>query len=1333
MVACIIIAICLCRAYFYKSFSNPENMSETNNNNQSSATPSFLPGNQFYIQTAVDGASPLNNLPKNVVTATSKGLVIQRWSPGNPAQIWQLQDNQSINLVADTSLVMTANSTSLTSTEAVTLEPISGTLTNAQKWTLEDGQFYVQMSIGTVYLNLTAANTTAGTSVITYCASKQSTAPYAFQDNEIWYLIPVTPQVAAGLNFYIQTVLSGWGNGQANPYVLANNSGVVIDQFEPGNNSQIWTINGNGTISPANGSGSILTANSSGSGQVTLQAFDSSTQTPSVEQTWYLDGGQIYACLSSGNVYLNVDGGGTPAPGTTVITYPQTNGNNEYWSLSAAAPILNGDWFYLKTEMPNNANDRSEYVMTVSKSTGGAGTAVVIEPILAGAAAQLWKMTPNGTIVSGLDLSMCLSETDNGHNVTIQAVGDTGFNQQWYLMSNGMLANGTSGNNFYLNVQNGGNASAGANLITYGFITARNETWVPMPYQPQGLWFTIGNSAYGLSGPLSALLSVTTDGNITLAAPVGGLTTPTGQAAIYQLWRKTIDGFIVSATNPNLALTALGQNKGIGVALIDADNTNQRWFTGYSQFNTVMVNGKAEKIIAGTIESVGCSQILNNAALQDMPSQSQTYTANELWYISSQAMPFGESTTIGNWAYAGNNGLYLTLAEKAESGVVQVSGQSIPDNSTYSMWTYEFPGYLVSNVNDELVLSLELGTGGTTESPVFTDNIVVYRRQPGAQSFQLWTVTNQGLIINQCNGKALTVPAPSSPPALSYSITTTSIQSGAVSPGQVWDFSPGRALQVVLQQPAVAFSTGTQDEQKAYDYLCSELGLPGGIRPQYQNLTAPMSSYQTEINMIAVGLVTGKIKPKNFEMTAADIPILQDVAMQLQKEITAVISVQLLFQQATTLYLSLSQAQDMMLAELVTNCAFTDPINTKVPPRKKSKSWIWDLVEGILYTGMNLAGAGMGEIKGAGFVVKNVLPCFANVIAAGFTSGQSYLTSNTQADMTKLHTYEQNIYNYEMTVAELQQGLLDEFEELGNALGRIEALILGDAYKLQAVFEMCRGYGGMSSLFWPSTMAAMDTDQMLVIYSQGVLKALLPANPDFKINATMHCNYVNPPLHAGWNGPTLYINNADGTQNGYTGVNLSEQLMNLVWASGASGDAFFTGINGWALATEYQGLLAVGENEDSVPQAASSLIIIENFTNVALDVTTSLSYLAASSYQVHQGTAIGVAPYGSVQIAGGSFAFIDQLTSGDTAKNYWANAMSTEGSPGVNITAGGQAVTSFDISNSTNQQAYKTTSDIPAPTYSISNFSQTAPFSCHIRIQYGTSGLAFIYVSITAV
>ncbi len=152
----------------------------------------------------------------------------------------------------------------------------------------------------------------------------------------------------------------------------------------------------------------------------------------------------------------------------------------------------------------------------------------------------------------------------------------------------------------------------------------------------------------------------------------------------------------------------MGSYGGLGVSIIDGNNKSQRWVTGYSQFNTVSVNGKTKKIIAGTFESVSFGQILNDTTLHDPPSSTQSYDASELWYIVPQTMPFGESTTIGNTADDGTISLYLTLADKAQGGVFPVNAQTIPENNTFSMWTYEYPGYLVSNVNNELVLSWSL-------------------------------------------------------------------------------------------------------------------------------------------------------------------------------------------------------------------------------------------------------------------------------------------------------------------------------------------------------------------------------------------------------------------------------------------------------------------------------------------------------------------------------------------------------------------------------------------------------------------------------------------------
>jgi len=1312
------------------------------NQNQISATPgaqsqpAYLPNNQFYIQTPIGGGVSPYNVAKHAVVSKKNGIIIDAWTPGDNDQIWQFNANGSISPANDLTMVLTAQSTSPTSGNQVTLELFDSsnqTLTPAQIWYQSNNRFWVDMggSIGNQYLNLYNAENEPGTIIQTY--------ELVYSDCQIWYIVPATPIQAASNNFYIQTGLSGDNvnlSGQSNPYVLANNNGIVIDQWAPGDTSQIWMLNGDGSIRSFSDATSILTAQSTSptsGNQVTLEPFDG---TLSAAQIWYQSDNQFWVDMggSIGKVYLNVNGADLAA-GTQVITYEPSTDPNEQWYLFPATPVLAGEWFYLKTEMTNNISDRSTYVMAVSGTSVQAGSPVVIEPWNPGAANQLWKMTDNGNIVSGLNLELGLASTAGGYPVTLQSTTGSGYWLQWYLTGNNMLATGPSGSVYFLNVKGGGNAAAGTSLITYGSTSGANEVWTPLPYEPSGLWFTIRNSAYAQSGPLSALLTLTMDGDITLSPPIGGQIIPTGQAAKSQLWRKTIDGYIMSATHPNLVLTAQGSGEGLIVALAEPGNDKQKWFSGLSQFDPIEGIKKNINILAGTIENVALGQFINNSALLAPllpPPLSGDYLSSELWYIIPHAMPFGESTTIRNTAGGKSDGLFLTLADKAVSGVYQINVGAIPDNSSFSMWRYEFPGYIVSNVDDNIVLSLELGSGNTAGNPVYIDNVVAYPRQAGDQLFQLWTVREEGMIVSQYDGKPLMIPEPASPPASTLNVGT--FDSGY----QIWDFSPGMALQTVLQQPAIGFPPGSAEEQNIYDSICKELGLPDGIRSQYQNLAAPLAGYQSAINLMATGKLVENIQAnKGTPPASAEPSAYQTVVTQLNKEIIAACAVRQLFEQATSLYLSLSQAQAIMLSELITDCAL--PEGVKVSPPKKNRSWIGDLVEGILYTGMNVAGSFVGdpaagkEASLMAGVIKNGLPCFANLMATAFTTGQSALTGGS-GSTAKLQATEQNIYNYEMTVSQLQQALLNEFEELGTFLGQIEALILGDWYKLQAVYEMCYSYGDMFSLYWPSTMTAKDTDQMLSVYAQGVLKTLIPANKQFDINASMHINY-KARLSPGWHSGSFYINNDDGTQNSYS-TNLSSNLMNLIWAVGTNANAFFLGLNGWELPATYQGILAVTGAENTLPGAASCLVNIQNFTNVALGVQIQMNYLVESSYAALSGTgkSIPIAPYGVVQIAGGALAVIDELTSGGTAKNYYGVAMGPSKTPGITITVGspGTTIVQFDVDNSYKSANSKAkVSEIPSCIYSIANFVRQEPFNCVIKIQYETSGMAFINVIVT--
>lgn len=1287
----------------------------SNPNLTSQDAPTVLTQVPFYIQTAISG-SPYNANPKSVLSRNG-GIVIDNWSPGSAEQMWQFNDDGSISPWQTTSLVLTAQSTSPTSCVQVTLEAFDGSqsLTAAQIWTYQNNHFSVNMggSIGTVYLNLYNADLAPGTMVITY--------DYSVGDNEKWFPFPATLTQTASNNFYIQTGLSGSVNGQANPYVLSNNnSGVVIEQLAPGNGTQMWTVNPNGTITPLDNYQVVLTANSSGSGQVTLETFDAATQQPSAAQTWYYGNSQFWVDLggTAGKVYLNVDDNNL-APGTPVITYEQTTGNNELWYMLPAYPVMAGEWFYLKTEMPNNAGDRNTYVMTVSSTTPGAGTPVVIEPLSPGSPAQLWKMEGNGMLVNALDLSLCLASTPDSHDVTMQSTHGTDYWVQWYLMSNGMLATGPSGENYYLNVQGGGNASSGTNLITYGFSEASNEIWVPLPYEPEGLYFTIQNAAFEQSGPMSNLLSVGPNGVVTLAPPMGGLVIPTGDAAKFQLWRKTMDGYILSATHPNLALTASEGVLTLTIAPLVPGNDKQRWVMGDSQ--PYSVNGGKDELLVGTIENIYFKELLCNNVLQAPPPPGTAYPYNALWAVVPHGMPFSESTTIRN-AGNGETGLFLTMPQTYEKdGTYQITVDAISSDAEVSMWQYEYPGYLVSSVNPAIVLSLEADPTGSAQHPKYLNNAVAYVKVPGTKLFQLWTITNEGLILNQYNGQALTIGAAKE----GTNVTTTKVSGTPATSLQVWDFAPGKALQTVLAQPHWSYPVFKDGEQKAYAYICSLLKQKD-VRDQYVNLTAPLAGFQSQIGLMLTGFLSGTSLPAGT--TAQDF---QAVALQLSREFTAVSAVRSLFQQATTLYLSLGQSQSMMLSELITACELTTGINAKVSPPKKKNGWFGSLLEGILYTAMNVAGtfvddpeAGKQASLFAKFM-KNGLPCFANIMSTGYATfqGAQQTASYVAYEAQKI---QENFYNYEMTVSQLQQMLLDEFEALGNALGNVETFILADWGKTQAVYEMSNRIGDMSSLFWPSTLTSKDVQKMLSGYTMQVLQTLLPANASYSISATMHTNYQSRQGE-GWHNGNYYMENMDGTENIYS-TNVNQQVMNKIWACGTKAASFYRRLNGWYLPYSYQDMVATGN--ETIPAGAGALVTVENFTNVELTLTLTMSSLMGDgSYfdcpfqYTPQTYTIGA--YRALQFAGACWIYDGQ----DHEKTPEALAAPNLG-PGITITdPQGNNVMNVEVFNTYQAMGG---GNYPAPAIlTYKNQDNTAPYNTVISQNIASDGMVLATITVT--
>jgi hypothetical protein len=1151
-------------------------------------------------------------------------------------------------------------------------------------------------------------------------------------------------QVLKTNQFYIMSALSGPPGTNPNPYVLtpASINGesdvlVEIQQWSPGDTQQIWIVNENNTISvytdPSLLLRSYYNAGTSFNNVGTGVAYGNYQG-----QIWNYSNGMLSTNTLGGGAeidYLNV-WNSELGNGNLIVSYPYSDQLNEQWFMVPVQSFPPETCFYLQTEMSDASGDNAVYVITIPGNTATAGTQVVIDPLQPGSLNQLWRVNNDGYVVSALDGSLALTTTtSNKQAVTVEPLGTN--LQYWHLFPNGWLAIGNSGAVYFANVADGGNASPGAAVITYQAENGSNALWRAVPHRPEGLWFTIQSGIFEPGSGSNALLTIADNGTVCLQQPLGGLQYSNSPAAINQLWKRTPAGNIVSAAIPNFALTAPASGGAITASLLEAGNASQVWTWGNGQ--AITVHGAKQKILAGTLSPGQQNTILSTSGTQGSQvtlaaAPTSTATNNELWFVLPHAMPYETSTTIRNAGDGSSPGLFLSLVDKADSsGGYEVQVGSTPDNATLSMWQYQYPGFIVNNANESIVLSLAPEANGSPVAPAYTSNVVAYLRQPRPQAFQLWDLTAEGRIVSRYNGQALAIPIPGSTPVVSSNVVTAYIESDGGAAYQVWEFAPGMALQSVLQQPALPFPAFTGDALTTYQKISARLGLPDGVRSQYMNLAAPLNTYQSEMNGILTGMLYDSIQSGGKTPTQADIQNCGNVINQLNKEITAVIAVQRLFQQATALYLSLSQGQVMTLGELITSCELPNGIKTIVPPPKpkKKKSWIGNLIEGITYTALNVAGSFIGdplageEASGVAKIVKNGFPCFANLMSTGFDTFQAAQQSPgapVSKEIAALQKAEDDFYNYEMSVAGLQKLLLAEFEALGTALGQVETLILADWGKLQAVSAMVQETAGMSSLYWPSTMTAMDTSQMLQSYALSVLKTLMPANAGYKISATLHTNYGSLE-NKGWQSGNYYMNNGDETQNEYS-TNVAQNVMQLAEQNGMDTVSFFRGLNGWNIPVDYLGMLTF--NDNSVPMAATIIITVENLTNVALELNLTLNNLVGTGSDTGTNFPLvkySIPSYGAMQFAGG-----DSVEGSDT--NLCTGRGLNGTNPGIAILAGGQQIFSVGVDNSYGTTIYKESADVPLCSYTFPGMIVQAPYNCTLTQETGASGMVFVKIAI---
>ena len=1057
---------------------------------------------------------------------------------------------------------------------------------------------------------------------------------------QLWKFLPAGYQQTIN-QFYIQTQCSGTPPGGSSPYMLAanwqdNQLLACIQQWQPGATNQLWQFNYDYSVSPLSNSTWVLTSYASSANDTSTQAdVVTPPATLSAQQIWTWSDDQLISSQEFDFQIVLTVKNANASPNAWVVTYEINQGSNEKWTRFPleSAPI--GEWFYIQTELNQSSSSTPpgpEYVLTVVSSNPVASTLVQINQLQPGALAQLWQFTPEGTLINILNPSLLLSaDPTTGNSISLQAAGEASVLQTWCLLPNGMfaVANGTTMQ--YLSVLNSISATssnpgmANGEVTTYAYPGSNNAnaSWKIVDYEPEmsGQWFTIQSATEQENNRIPFLLTVSNDywTVVETAPPLGGNILPNGEAAVNQLWQFTLDGNIASALNSGLFLTG-NQDGTLSLAPGQTGNPNQQWVWGdtwkmftihqskYHFQSAVLLNvGQQLALYAqlnqgnsGTISSVSLKTAVSPAG--NVPGQ--------CWFMTPFNPAYNQPTTFRNLGGTEKEpGLFLQLEEVTANSFNVIVGAR--GNSALSTWQFVYPGYIASSLNDNIVLCVEGTEGAEPWLPDFGPNVTAYLRLPEPQPFQLWVADPSGMLINKQTGFALTVVITD---GTTYSLTTRPVSDQPDASMQLWDFSPGQALQTALVMPPVPFpvpDSSSQDLTDVYNVINKTLGLPGGIRAQYQNLAAPLGTYLSVINMLLV---------KNNQSQAW-----QTVVEQLNKEIISVTAIQQFFTQAGTMHQSLSQAQALLVSELITACAFPNGQNQPVTPPKKKKKFIWDIVEGVLYTGLNLAGALVGdpdvtgELKTGGKILKHALPVLANVISASVTS---YQARPTAQPTSKTQAVLQNIYNYELSVFQLQQSLLSLFENIGTMLGKMEMAILSDWGKTTAVYDMIKNTDTIDSLYWPASLTPVMTNQMLDGYATKVLQTLIPSNPSFYINGYLHNSTGPGGLQE--DQLTFYGENIDGTFSGWVAV-INQDVMNLLWSYGTNPNDFYRQLNGWNVQVKYP---FTTTDNTSLPSSATLVITIFNMTSVPMLLETGGMEMVINAGNRE------IPPYGAQQFAG---------------------------------------------------------------------------------------------------
>ncbi len=329
------------------------------------------------------------------------------------------------------------------------------------------------------------------------------------------------------------------------------------------------------------------------------------------------------------------------------------------------------------------------------------------------------------------------------------------------------------------------------------------------------------------------------------------------------------------------------------------------------------------------------------------------------------------------------------------------------------------------------------------------------------------------------------------------SIVSAGPKPATVTPNYQWHFFPNRVLSEILQQSSVAFPAfDSKGGIKAQSYIATKLNLPStdplhgctyngvtyfGLRCQYSNLAAPLPTY--------VSLLSDLKAPKNVSTKT-----FRKVKAQLISELSYAIAVQNLFAQVdfiySTVFLGSSALLNQDLADL--GADLTDQTTVK------RFSW-QTLVEGLLYTGLNIAGALFGDPK-AGSQSEKLF----KGIGLAFGTSANLMETGVDTAMAESGGSSDPLANqFEDTAAKLYGYLFDEFTYLGEFIDNQEADVLQDWGKLEAIGLLAQQEpsldNGMSGLYWDPTVNSALAQKFTGDYQLAIMGQLLPQYFDLNV------------------------------------------------------------------------------------------------------------------------------------------------------------------------------------------------------------------------------------------